>query len=176
METRSLPEGNDSSRRGSWLASLAEVWALLRDVRAVSFVARCETGTGWAGAGVIAVSEPGPWILVLEESGHVRPHGHRDFQFTNVFRWSRLGEVLRLEHLRFGPDHPVFLFDLAPGQDGEWREVSPHVCREDFYSASMRVEAGQLVVRWSIRGPRKQVSIRYVYQNASTVAARVCVA
>ena len=142
---------------------LAELWALLRSVRSVSFVARSETGTGWAGAGVVAVSEPREGVVVFGESGYVRPYGHGAIHFTNVFRWSLLGELLRLEHLRFGPDHPVLLFDLAPSQDGEWRDVSPHVCREDSYSASMTVEARQLVVSWSIRGPRKHESIRYVY-------------
>ena len=93
---------------------LAEAWALLRSVRSVSFVARSETGTGWAGAGVIAVSEPRAGIVVFRESGYVRPYGHGAIRFTNVFRWSRLGDLLRLEHLRFGPDHPVVLFDLAP--------------------------------------------------------------
>lgn len=52
---------------------LAELWALLRSVRSVSFVARSETGTGWAGAGVIAVSEPRAGVVVFGESGYVRP-------------------------------------------------------------------------------------------------------
>ena len=55
------------------------------------------------------------------------PEGGRELRFRNVFRWSAVGEALRLEHLRFGVAHPVFLFDLAPVAAGEWRSVSPHL-------------------------------------------------
>jgi hypothetical protein len=80
-----------------------------------------------------------------------------------VFRWSAVGESLRLEHLRFGPEHPVLLFDMTPGADGVWREVSPHQCREDCYTSSLGVEGGRLAVAWLIAGPRKRESIRYTY-------------
>jgi hypothetical protein len=145
---------------------LAEIWDLLRNVTVVSFEARSAAQTGWNGAGTgsVAVSEPSPGVLVFAESGSWQPHGRRDIRFSNVFRWSRLEEALRLEHLRFGPERPVFLFDLAPVACGEWREVSPHACGEDCYSGSLSVQGRQVLVHWLIRGPRKDESIRYVYQ------------
>jgi hypothetical protein len=149
------------------MASLAEVWSLLRRVRSLLFDARSDTGSGWngIGTGTVAVTEPAAGVVVFEEVGTWQPSApdQPTIRFRNVFRWSVVGEVLRLEHLRFGPDSPVLLFDMAQVEGGEWREVSPHQCQEDCYTASLAVEAGQLVVAWSIQGPRKRESIRYTY-------------
>lgn len=148
------------------LNSLTELWERLRAVTAMSFEANSSAGTGWTGigAGVVVVSEQSTDVLIFTESGSWRPLGRGDIRFTNVFRWSRLDESVRLEHLRFGSDYPVFLFDLAPGKDGVWREVSPHACGEDCYTGSLIVDGPQLLVHWTIRGPRKDESIRYIYQ------------
>lgn len=147
--------------------SLDEVLTLLRRVRSLRFDAQSGAATGWdgVGTGAVAVSEPAAGVVVFTESGTWQPSapGRPAVAFNNVFRWSVAGDALRLEHLRFGPEHPVLLFDMAPGADGVWREVSPHQCREDCYTASLGVEGGQLVVAWSIVGPRKQESIRYTY-------------
>ena len=147
------------------MSSLPDVWALLRDVRSLRFDARSEAATGWngVGMGVVAVSEPGAGVVVFEESGVWESPGRAQVRFTNVFRWSIVGEALRLEHLRFGPDRPVFLFDMSPDEHGNWQEISPHQCRDDCYTASLRIAGPQLLVSWSIQGPRKQESIHYTY-------------
>jgi len=72
-------------------------------------------------------------------------------------------KALRLEHLRFGMEKPVLLFDMAPTTDGAWREISPHQCREDCYTASLRIEGEILVVAWTVVGPQKRESISYTY-------------
>lgn len=148
------------------LVSLKELWILLRSVHALSFEARSEAGTGWngIGGGLVSVSEPSLGVLIFDESGYWQPQGRRDIRFTNVYRWTLLSTSLKLEHLRFGVDNPVYLFDLVPTSDGEWRDVSPHICAEDCYSACLRIEGQQLIVTWSINGPRKRETIRYVYQ------------
>jgi hypothetical protein len=147
--------------------SLDEVLTLLRRVRSLRFDAQSGAATGWDGVGTgsVAVSEPGAGVVVFTEHGTWQPSapGRPAIAFNNAFRWSVAGDALRLEHLRFGPDHPVLLFDMAPGADGLWQEVSPHQCREDCYTASLGVEGGQLVVAWSIIGPRKRESVRYTY-------------
>lgn len=141
--------------------------ALLRQVQSLRFDAHSEAATGWdgIGTGVVAVSEPVAGVVVFDEAGTWQPRdtARAAVGFRNVFRWSVVGESLRLEHLRFGPEHPVLLFDMAPGEGGMWREISPHQCREDCYTASLAVESGQLLVAWSIVGPRKRESIRYTY-------------
>jgi hypothetical protein len=48
-------------------------------------------------------------------------------RFRNVFRWTLLGpKLVRLEHLRFGPDHPVYLFELAQDANGTWTSNRLH--------------------------------------------------
>jgi len=149
------------------MASLTEVLSLLRQVRSLRFDARSEAATGWdgVGTGAVAISEPAFGVVVFDEAGTWQPRapGRSAVGFKNVFRWSVVGESLRLEHLRFGADHPVLLFDMAPGEDGLWREISPHQCREDCYTASLVVEEKQVVVAWSIVGPRKREAITYTY-------------
>lgn len=149
------------------MESLIDVLSRLRRVRALQFDARTRAATGWdgIGTGAVTVSEPIDGVVVFAEAGTWRPRapGRGAIGFNNVFRWSPVGAALRLEHLRFGPDRPVFLFDMAPGEDGVWRVVSPHQCREDGYTASLAIECEQLVVAWSVVGPRKHESIRYTY-------------
>lgn len=88
------------------LAALLEVLAAVRSLR---FEARSEAGTGWdgVGEGTVTVARPAEGVIVFEESGIWRPPGRRELSFTNVFRWTAVGDVLRLDHLRFGPDRPV---------------------------------------------------------------------
>lgn len=112
------------------MPSLDEVWSLLRTIGTVSFTSRSEAGTGWDGTGngVVELRLPSPDVLIFDESGQWQSHRNgRTTQFTNVFRWTRRPSILKLEHLRFGADHPVFLFGLAPGEDGFWRDVAPHL-------------------------------------------------
>lgn len=102
---------------------------------------------------------------MFQESGTWQPSasGRPAVRFTNVFRWSARSETIRLEHLRFGPENPVLLFDLASSDNGVWREISPHQCCEDCYAATLAVEGEQLLVHWSIQGPCKRESIAYTY-------------
>jgi hypothetical protein len=136
-------------------------------VQSLRFDARSEATTGWdgVGTGAVAVSEPTIGVVVFDEAGTWQPSiaARAAVVFKNVFRWSVVGESLRLEHLRFGPEHPVLLFDMVPAPDGVWHEVSPHQCHKDCYTASLEVEDDRLVVAWSIVGPRKRESIRYTY-------------
>lgn len=142
-----------------------EVLRFLRAVRSLRFEARSDAGTGWDGIGIgwVAVTEPTEGILLFNESGTWTATTGRESTFTNVFRWSLLGDSLRLEHLRHGPARPVVLFDMAPDDTGNLRDVSPHHCRQDCYSATLVVVENCIHLAWSILGPRKRESIRYVY-------------
>ncbi len=145
--------------------ALASLWDRLAAVRSLRFDAVSRSATGWTGTGigqVIAGVEAGS--LVFQERGSWTPPTGRELVFTNTFRWSKHGGLLRLEHLRHGTDNPVFLFDLAHRGAHEWREAEPHQCADDRYSASLTVNEGSIVLAWSIQGPRKDESIEYVYQ------------
>ena len=155
------------------MPSAEHVLSRLSQVASLSFTAKSQANTGWQGVGngQVMVSEPALKTVVFHETGTWQPSDERQgtFDFSNVFRWSVVGESLRLEHLRFGVDNPVRLFDMVCHADGIWREVSPHECGADLYAATLAVigdiqNASRIQVAWSIIGPRKQESIEYCYQ------------
>lgn len=143
----------------------AELWTRLRDVSALQFKAASRSDAGWdgVGTGIVKVSEPSPGVLIYEESGHWQNAAGREIRFNNVFRWSQCEDHLRLEHLRFGPNRPVFLFEMAPDGDGAWHDLAPHLCRQDHYTATLLIEDERLFLNWSVHGPRHNESIAYVY-------------
>lgn len=149
------------------MSRLDAVLDALSQVRALRFQARSQAGTGWdgVGEGEVRVSRPSPSVVVFEESGMWqadRP-GAPGLAFRNVFRWTAQGAHLRLEHLRHGPDQPVFLFELAwAGQDA-WHTVQAHLCGADTYEARLCCEPGAITVAWAIRGPRKDEALHYRY-------------
>jgi hypothetical protein len=71
---------------------------------------------------------------------------------------------LRLEHLRFGADQPVFLFDLRPEADGMFSSTQPHVCQDDCYSARMVISDDEIQLTWTVAGPEKNETIDYRYR------------
>ena len=148
--------------------ALTDVLNRLRRVRRLRFESRSAAGTGWDGEGKggVAVGEPAPGVLVFEEQGHwqAAAPGREPTAFRNVFRWSaQPSGALRLEHLRRGPEQPVFLFDMAPTAEGHWREIEAHQCAADRYAATLVCEGPLLQVRWTIAGPRKREAIHYTY-------------
>jgi hypothetical protein len=125
------------------------LWDNLCRVRSLSFVARSGKATGWNGAGhgSVTVRHTGPGMLTFAESGLWQPEGGRPLQFRIVFRWSASGDTVRLEHLRFGEDQPVYLFDLAQSGEGEWRSAPPHACGPDCYAAWLVFRNEVIVLR-----------------------------
>ena len=106
--------------------------------------------------------------LIFEESGRWHPREGAGIGFTNCYRWSFSTRSIALEHLRFGPDRPVYLFDLIPDPaagDGQ-RLISerPHPCGEDRYEAWLSAEPEELQLGWTIVGPRKRTEILYRYR------------
>jgi hypothetical protein len=148
------------------MMTAAALWACLRRVRSLRFVARSGRPGGWNGVGVgeVVVEPAGGTALTFTEAGEWRPESGRPTRFRNVFRWSQTGPAaVSLEHLRFGPGQPVYLFDLAPSAGGVWSSVSPHLCSEDCYAAELRPHEGGFFLRWSIAGPRKAETVEYSY-------------
>ncbi len=144
----------------------ASLWQSLRRIRSLSFTSKSESPAEWngGGKGMVTVSEPRKSSLIFHETGKWHPASGGEIQFSNVFRWSLTvpGHV-RLEHLRFGPENPVLLFDMAPDIGGMWSSVDPHLCEKDSYIANLRMNETGIFLRWIISGPKKSVSIEYRY-------------
>ena len=109
--------------------TLDTVWNCIAAIGNLTFNASSGASTGWIGTGVgtVDVSQPAKDVLVCTESGTWTPSVGKQLSFTNVYRWTMLSETLRLEHLRFGADNPVYLFDLAIVEDSRMISVDPHV-------------------------------------------------
>lgn len=145
--------------------TIDECMARLAVITKLSFTAASSAGTGWSGRGEgeVRVTRVGEDALRFDERGTWTPAQGKPTTFTNVYRWTRGDDALRLEHLRFGVDRPVFLFALAPTNTHEWRSVLPHVCSEDCYSGELTIAPNEIRLRWTVRGPKKDEDIRYVY-------------
>ena len=144
---------------------MLELWARLNAIRTLQFRSESRSCTGWNGVGngVVNVVMASANSLIFMESGQWQQNGGNLIRFSNRFRWSKQDTHLRLEHLRFGCENPVFLFDMAPDESGVWRDVKPHPCRDDCYSATLELGENRLLVNWSVQGPTKDESIGYVY-------------
>lgn len=109
--------------------ALESVWSRLGSVSDLTFTASSSASTGWKGfgTGTVDVSHLTTEVLIYNESGTWSPNGGRQLSFTNVYRWTLLPDSIRLQHLRFGADNPVYLFDLGIVDDARMESVAPHV-------------------------------------------------
>ncbi len=142
-----------------------KLWSRLTQVQTLRFESHSRTGNGWSGVGTGAVEtvQPHDDVLVWKERGQWQQNGGREIRFFNTFRWTKQQDQLQLEHLRFGEENPMLLFQLKYVDEHEWRDVEPHLCREDRYSALLRIETTCLKLSWTVFGPRHDESINYVY-------------
>jgi hypothetical protein len=148
------------------MATSQELWRRLGLITSLKFIATGPVAGGWngRGEGSVFVESQGNAVILFHETGAWWPDGGNSSRFRNVFRWTRLDDgSLRLEHLRFGIEHAVYLFDLIPASDNEWASALPHVCREDCYTAELHIAEMNLQLSWSIDGPRKREKINYHY-------------
>ena len=102
--------------------------------------------------------------MLFAESGSWRTPEGKSFDFTNTYRWCRDGDSIRLEHLRFGVDRPVYLFDLIPNGEGGMVSQTPHVCSEDLYTANLELTE-EILLAWTVLGPKLNERIDYRYRN-----------
>ena len=149
--------------------TLHDTWQRLLAVTQLRFEAHSRAGskTGWNGhgTGVVRVETVDYATILFHESGSWRQEFGQEIAFRNVFRWSVDDEcdVIRLEHLRFGPDRPVHLLDLAAVGEGVLEAVEPHVCGPDNYSGRIECGPESVKLNWTVIGPKKNESIAYTY-------------
>lgn len=142
-------------------------WNVLSEITELRFVARSTKESGWncTGVGTVVVSKTTSKTIIYSETGTLKSESGQKSNFSNIFRWTLndLGNSIRLEHLRFGPDNPIFLFDLAPIRDQIWKSAVPHQCINDSYSAVLKWIGRQFEMRWTIKGPNKDEDLQYWY-------------
>lgn len=149
--------------------TLFAFWERLLNVTQLTFHAKTkskeEKGWNGKGEGEVIVTKEGTNTLVFTEKGTWRGKQGSEVSFSNVFRWTldRQAGVISLEHLRRGPDHPVFLFHLAPAGKHSLSSVDSHLCGGDTYFGQIRFDTHSFRLNWRIIGPKKNEEIDYYY-------------
>ncbi len=163
-----VPKEEDTHPENKFHIILA-FWEKLTKVEHLVFNAKTKSqeNTGWSGKGKgkVSVTKEGNNVLIFNEKGSWRGKQSEEVSFSNIFRWSldRQTAMISLEHLRRGPDHPVFLFHLAPSGRHSLSSVDSHLCGGDTYFGQIHFDRYSLRLNWRVIGPKKNEEIDYYY-------------
>ena len=158
-------EGSDRKQHHELLEL---IWDHLKNVTRVTLVTKsCSKrilGRNWKGNGKVEVKDDGQTIT-FNEYGSWKGDQKQAHNYTNSFRWtcSKLEGRISLEHLRFGENHPVFLFHLVPTEADLLESSHSHVCGEDAYFGWLHYSELFLQLNFRTIGPKKNEEIRYIY-------------
>lgn len=158
----------ESKRPENKIKVLNAFWEQLLTVSQLTFKAKTKSKEehGWdgKGAGEVVVSREGNTLLFNEKGTWKNKEG-AEIRFSNVFRWTldRFAGVISLEHLRRGPDHPVFLFHMAPSGSHSLSSVDSHLCEGDTYFGQIHFDRNHLRLNWRVIGPKKNEELDYYY-------------
>jgi hypothetical protein len=148
---------------------LLAFWEKLNGVTQLTFHAKTkskeEKGWNGKGQGEVVIVKEGSNTLIFNEKGAWQGKQGGEVSFSNIFRWT-LDEnagVISLEHLRQGPNHPVFLFHLTPSGKHSLSSVDSHLCKEDIYFGQIHFEHYSLRLNWRVIGPKKNEEIDCFY-------------
>ncbi len=152
---------------------LLKFWEKLIKVEQLTFNAKSkakeELGWNGKGKGEVGVTKEGSNILIFNERGSWQGKQGEEVSFSNVFRWTldRREGMISLEHLRRGPEHPVFLFHLVPTSKSSLSSVNSHLCEGDTYFGQIHFDRYSLRLNWRVIGPKKNEEIDYYYSGSS---------
>lgn len=144
-------------------------WEKLSTVTQLTFNAKSkskdELGWNGKGKGEVVIVKENSYTLIFNEKGKWQGHQGDEVSFSNAFRWTldRNRGVISLEHLRQGPDHPVFLFHLAPSSKQSLASVDSHLCAGDTYFGQIHFDRYSLRLNWRVIGPKKNEELDYTY-------------
>ncbi len=144
-------------------------WEKLQSVTALTFHAKTASKEAKErsrkGQGHVVVTKEGANVLIFHEKGTWHSKDGTEVDFSNVFRWTldRHRAVIALEHLRQGPQYPVFLFHLAPFNTQCLVSVDSHLCEGDTYFGQMGADPKSLSLHVRGIGPKKDEEMNYYY-------------
>lgn len=143
-------------------------WERLAQVRQLTCLAKIKYPSETifkSGKADVTVSSPTTNTLIFQEKGFwffdTLPHT----AFSNAFRWTldlNLSLIM-LEHLRYGAQHPVFLFHFTPKDLCLLESVGPHLCAQDTYLGHILFNPDTITFHWRIVGPQKNEELTYTY-------------
>jgi len=155
------------------LEILSIFWKRLSAVRFLRFQSksksRVEIGWNGSGRGEVNVRYENERSLIFDEKGSWTQENGQEIDFNNTFRWvlDLEANMISLEHLRFGVNHPVFLFHLVVSSVNRLDSLDSHFCAEDVYLGKIDLSVNYLHLQWRIIGPIKDEEISYFYTETS---------
>lgn len=144
-------------------------WEKLMGVTQLTFYAKTKSkeDKGWdgRGQGEVILTKESANVVIFSEKGTWLDRQNVEVSFSNTFRWTldRDVGVISLEHLRRGPNHPVFLFHLVPNGKSSLSSVDSHLCEGDAYFGQIHLDHSALRLHWRVIGPKKNEEIDYYY-------------
>jgi hypothetical protein len=149
-------------------AELIAFWEKLQTVKTLWFTAKSHLGENRSiktGKAQVVISEQ-KGSCIFQEKGFWFLDQIPDTAFSNTLRWTLdpHANLLTLEHLRYGPENPVFLFHLTPTKPGVLESVDAHLCADDTYLGSIVWDKQGIEFCWRIIGPKKNedLTMRYL--------------
>jgi len=114
----------------------------------------------------LEVTRPDDFSIITEElGGWVNMEGQKVVS-KNVYKWTAQSDsILKLEHLRFGEEKPIFLVSFYNEKNILWKSLKPHICQQDIYSAEIVISHSNVKLIWSIETPKHTYSIESTYYN-----------
>jgi hypothetical protein len=122
---------------------------------------------GWEGEGIGTVKTvwENDHSLLFFEEGRFTNSNNKSMKCSNIYRWAfdENNDKIGLQHLRFGIDKPVFLFDLIFQSETQLISACPHLCSKDLYQAKMSLQENIISLEWLIEKPNSSNTIAYQY-------------
>lgn len=117
------------------------------------------------GRGDVIVVKTSDTSLIFQEKGCWEMGFGSTAAFTNTWCWvlNKDERFISLEHLRRGPNAPVFLCRFIPIGLHHLTSVGDHLCGEDAYSAEVAWDKFEIFLNWQVMGPRKNEGIQWCY-------------
>lgn len=145
------------------------LWQRLLQVKHLSFSAqsKAEQSSGWNGIGKakVEIHPAAARSIIFKEQGSWTSHEGKQFDFKNALRWTWHASkpVFILEHLHYGPEHPIVLFELKPINLTQFEMIQPFLCKQDTYLAHLHCDQHLIQLHWRIIGPKKNEEMHYIY-------------
>ncbi len=162
----------ETEKKGGSKPALVAFWGQLKRVSTFTRSSSSRSGqeTGWSGKGdgMVLVTQPSEHVILFSEKGTWQGEKGSKMTFTNVFRWTLdlYGGMVGLEHLRLGPNNPVFLFYLTPDASlPGLSSVGSHLCELDAYFATASWDSSGIRLKWRVIGLKKNEEMEYIYKS-----------
>ncbi len=144
------------------------LWQRLKTISRLEFESRsyhADNHRRVSGSGKVVVECPDDSRITFSETGTWTADSGLSLNFSNRYRWHRTpsGNIIRLQHLRYGEIRPVELVEFMLQPDLPWESRLPHICKNDTYRAEITLRESGLSIKWSISGPAKTEWIRCIY-------------